>query len=53
MFIRVHPWLKNENNEFARGKNHVNGIESFWRFAKSRRNKLHGTRQQKFFMHLK
>ena len=23
-------------NEFARGKSHVNGIESFWSFAKRR-----------------
>jgi transposase-like protein len=40
-------------NEFARGKNHVNGIESFWSFAKFRLNKRRGIRQQKFFMHLK
>jgi transposase-like protein len=40
-------------NEFARGKNHVNGIESFWSFAKFRLNKLRGIRKQKFFMHLK
>jgi hypothetical protein len=28
------------NNEFARGKNHVNGIENFWDYAKNRLNKF-------------
>lgn len=26
-------------DEFARGKSHINGIESFWLFAKRRREK--------------
>jgi transposase-like protein len=29
-------------NEFARGKNHVNGIESFWSFTKRRLAKFNG-----------
>jgi len=29
-------------DEFARGKNHVNGIESFWSFAKTRLAKFRG-----------
>lgn len=29
-----HKRIHHYENEFARGKNHVNGIESFWSFAK-------------------
>ena len=40
-------------NEFARGKNHVNGIESFWSFAKRRLAKFNGLTDDKFILHLK
>ena len=40
-------------NEFARGKCHINGIESFWSFAKSRLGKFHGIRKETFYLHLK
>ena len=40
-------------NEFSRGKNHVNGIESFWSFAKRRLAKFNGLTDEKFFLHLK
>jgi len=40
-------------NEFARGKNHVNGIESFWSFAKRRLAKLNGCHSQLFLLYLK
>src|SRR5450432_924270 len=40
-------------NEFVRGKNHVNGIESFWSYAKFRFLKLRGVRPEFFFLHLK
>ena len=40
-------------NEFARGKNHVNGIESFWSFAKRRLAKLNGVASHKFNLYLK
>ena len=46
---RIHP----HQNQFARGKNHVNGIESFWSFTKLRLAKLRGIRAQYFFLHLK
>jgi len=39
--------------KFARGKNHVNGIESFWSFAKHRLLKLRSIRKEKFLLHLK
>ncbi len=47
-----HHRIHHHENEFARGKNHVNGIESFWSFAKLRLAKLRGVRQEKFLMHL-
>ena len=46
---RIHP----HENQFARGKNHVNGIESFWSFTQLRLAKLHGVRPNYFPLHLK
>ena len=40
-------------NEFARGKSHVNGIESFWSFAKRRLAKFNGCSTETFILHLK
>ncbi len=40
-------------NEFVRGKSHVNGIESFWSYAKRRFSKFNGIRSDKFHIHLK
>lgn len=40
-------------NEFARGKAHVNGIESFWSFAKRRLSKFNGVASHKFHIYLK
>ena len=40
-------------NEFARGKNHVNGIESFWSYCKRRLAKFNGLTNEKFILHLK
>ena len=40
-------------NEFARGKSHVNGIEAFWSFAKRRLAKFNGCNCEKFVLHLK
>lgn len=48
-----HHRVHHHQNEFARGKNHVNGIESFWSFAKLRLAKLRGVRPDKFLLHLK
>jgi len=47
-----HYRIHHHNNEFARGKNHVNGIESFWSFVKLRLSKLRGARKDKFLTHL-
>jgi len=48
-----HRRIYHRDNEFARGKNHVNGIESFWIYAKFRFIKLRGVRREFFFLHLK
>jgi len=40
-------------DEFARGKCHVNGIESFWSFAKRRLAKFNGIASSKFVLYLK
>lgn len=40
-------------NEFANGNHHINGIESFWSYAKRRLVKFNGVPQQTFFLHLK
>ena len=48
-----HHRIHHHENQFARGKNHVNGIESFWSFTKLRLAKLHGIRPNHFPLHLK
>lgn len=48
-----HYRVYHSRDEFARGKCHVNGIESFWSFAKRRLAKFNGLTDDKFFLHLK
>lgn len=48
-----HHRVYHHKNEFARGKSHVNGIESFWSFAKRRMSKFNGLSANKFVLHLK
>lgn len=48
-----HYRIFHSHDEFARGKNHVNGIESFWSFAKRRLAKFNGIASHKFLLHLK
>ena len=48
-----HHRIYHPQNQFARGRNHVNGIESFWSFTKLRLAKLRGIRSEYFFLHLK
>lgn len=40
-------------NEFACGENHINGIESFWSYAKRRLAKFNGLHKHTFYLHLK
>ena len=46
---RVHHDL----DEFARGSSHINGIESFWSYAKRRLARFNGLRKEHFLFHLK
>jgi len=48
-----HYRVHHSKNEFVRGKSHVNGIESFWSFAKRRLSKFNGISSEKFNLHLK
>jgi transposase-like protein len=48
-----HFRIFHSHNEFARGKNHVNGIESFWSFTKRRLAKFNGLTDDNFILHLK
>jgi transposase len=48
-----HYRIFHSDNEFARGKNHVNGIEAFWSFAKRRLAKFNGIASHTFNLHLK
>jgi transposase-like protein len=47
--FRVH----HGQSEFVRGTHHVNGIESFWSYAKRRLQKFNGVSHQTFYLHLK
>ena len=49
----THHRVYHSYNEFARGKSHVNGIESFWSYAKRRLAKFNGLTDKKFILHLK
>ena len=48
-----HFRVNHSENEFARGPRHVNGIESFWSFAKRRLLKFNGIAKHTFYLHLK
>ena len=53
MGYKKHYRIKHGKNEFVIGKNHINGIESFWSFAKRRLEKFHGISKSTFNLHLK
>ena len=49
-----HFRVNHGENEFSKGNgNHINGIESFWGFAKHRLSKFKGIPKHKFAVHLK
>lgn len=48
-----HYRVFHSNNEFARGHSHINGIESFWSYAKMRLYKFRGMSKNTFYLHLK
>jgi transposase len=48
-----HFRVDHRDNKFSNGKSHVNGIESFWSFAKRRLQKFNGVSKKDFNLHLK
>jgi transposase len=48
-----HHRVNHGKNEFVRGKQHVNGIEGFWGFAKHRLAKFNEVPKDKFDLYLK
>jgi transposase len=48
-----HYRVKHSDNEFAKGHNHINGIENFWGLCKVRLSKFRGVHKHKFHLHLK
>jgi len=52
MFYGKHFTI-DHGTEFAQGRNHINGLEGFWSFAKERLQKYHGINKQYFPLYLK
>ena len=48
-----HFRVNHSNNEFANKQTHINGIESFWSYAKIRLVKFRGIKKNTFYLHLK
>jgi transposase-like protein len=48
-----HLRVRHADHEFAVKDNHINGIESFWSFAKHRLSRFHGIPKHTFYLHLK
>jgi len=48
-----HFRVNHGDDEFAVGANHINGIESFWAFAKHRLAQFKGIPRWTFYLHLK
>jgi transposase-like protein len=48
-----HLRVDHGNNEFANHQSHINGIESFWAYAKLRLAKMKGIQKHMFYLQLK
>lgn len=48
-----HNVIRHDKDEFAKEKNHINGIEGFWSFAKERFHKYHGIDKKELSVLLK
>ena len=48
-----HYRVHHGDNEFANGQSHINGIESFWAYAKTRLIRFRGMHKHTFYFHLK
>ena len=51
--FQKHFRVRHGENEFANERSHINGIESFWGFSKTRLVRFRGLRKDKFHIHLK
>jgi len=43
----------NKEYTFAKGNNHINGVESLWASIKERMNKFHGVKMSNYYPYLK
>ena len=50
---KKHFRVAHHKNEFVNGKKHINGIEGFWGFSKTRLSKFKGMSKSTFNLHLK
>ena len=50
---KKHFRVNRSKNEFVSGRSHINGIEGFWGFAKSRLAKFKGIHKSTIYLHLK
>ena len=50
---KAHYRVKHNKGEFAKCKNHINSIENFWGYAKTRLAKFRGLEKETFWLHLK
>ena len=48
-----HYRVQHGEDEFANSSSHINGIESFWSFAKRRLSQFNGIPKHTFYLHLK
>ena len=48
-----HFRVRHGRDEFVQGASYINGIESFWSFAKARLHPFKGVPKHLFFLHLK
>ena len=48
-----HNIIKHDEDEFVNEKNHINGLEGFWSFAKERFHKYHGIDKKNYPFYLK
>jgi transposase-like protein len=53
MGYEKHLRVRHKDNQFALKENHINGIESFWGFAKHRLARFKGIPEHTFYLHLK
>ena len=51
--FKKHFRVSHSDNEFALGRNHINGIENFWGLCKVRLSKFRGILKHNFYSHIK